>query len=126
MANKPKSRKRKPQKSAAPRHPQTEDRRSVVITVAWMLTTFATLGAELASLFTSWLAPYVHAPPGKMNPFLLLPGLTFFVALVSGMVVLLLTPLVFKFREEPPPPVITVAALFIALAPLGFLLFLSN
>jgi hypothetical protein len=94
-----------------------EDRRAEAVTVAWMLCTVATALAMTASLVGVWLV----GPPATgaaASPLSILTPLMLFVAAVTGFVAFCLTPLVYFFRRVPPPLMITVVAVAIAISPL--------
>ncbi len=46
------------------------------------------------------------------------PGLMLFTAAITGAICLLLTPLVYRFRQIPPPTSVTVLAVTVSLLPL--------
>jgi len=80
-----------------------------------MLTLVATLLAELGGGLARVMSAALTELPGAWRS---LPGLLLFMALVTGLVCLLLTPLVYRFRRVPPPTVITVWALVVSVTPL--------
>lgn len=91
-----------------------EDRRSEAVTVAWTLSIIATLGAEIVggvSLIATanWNAGETRSP---------LPALMLFIAFVTGVVCLLLTPLVHRFRRTPPPAPIRYVAVTASVLPI--------
>mgnify|MGYP007059441581 CR=1 FL=1 len=90
-------------------------------TVAWMLSAFATLIAQVLALI-AW--SLVSALVSDTSPSLLLPlpGLLLFVAILSGLVCLILTAVVYKVRDIPPPRTVTAGALVISLTPYAALL----
>jgi hypothetical protein len=108
----------KTKRSHRPREKRpAEGRRAETVTVAWMLCTVATALAMTASLVGVWLggAPATAAAPG---PLTILTPLMLFVGAVTGFVAFCLTPLVYLFRRVPPPLLITLVAVGIAISPL--------
>ncbi|MBP89906.1 MAG: hypothetical protein CMJ64_24900 [Planctomycetaceae bacterium] len=112
-----KKRKKKPkqQPRAGKASPPTEDRHSETATVAWMLTIIATLGAEIVGGLSVIVTGGWNVASDARSPF---PGLMLFIAAVTGVVCLLLTPLVYRFRRVPPPAAITYAAVTASVLPL--------
>jgi uncharacterized membrane protein len=100
-----------------------EERRSVAITVVWMLATLATVGAVAGSALVYSLTTALRpADPGLLQ---IVPGLLLLVGCCTGTLTLAVTPLVYRFRSDPPPRAIAVGAVLIAVAPwlvLGVLL----
>ena len=94
-----------------------EDRRGVVLTVAWMLTTMATLAALLTFGLTRWLVALVEDPQTLPVQARVFPGLMLATAAISGLVSLLLCGLAHRWSRQRPPRLITWAALLIAAAP---------
>jgi hypothetical protein len=83
-----------------------------VLTIGWMLTVVTTLVCELAFVL-------VRSMNRTGQPSLsMLAGLLLFAALVSGLVVLVMTPVVLRGRRQPPPRAVTIVSLVIAAAPL--------
>lgn len=117
MPNRPS--KRKP----SPDVPQ-ESRAAEALTVFWMLTMMATLAAELASAAV-WgllqLAGKAEDLPAAVG---LLPGLLMLIAVTTGILCLLLTPLAWHVRRQPPPLGVVVLAVVIGASPLLTLLVL--
>ena len=92
-----------------------EDRRAEAVTVAWMLTMVATLGAQVVGAGVLVLLRFMADPPQSLQAF---PGLMLFTAAITGLICILLTPLVYRFRRVPPPPGITTLAVTVSLLPL--------
>lgn len=84
--------------------------------MAWMLTMVATLGAEIVGACVSVVLGFFDSSPQTWQAF---PGLMLFTATITGMICLLLTPLVFRFRRIPPPTGITVMAVTVSVLPLA-------
>lgn len=102
-----------------------ENRASEAVTVFWMLTLMATLGAELASLAGRGLLALAEDPADVPGGVRMLPGLLLLVALVTGILCLLLTPVVYRVRSEPPPLGVTVIAALVGVSPLVALLLIQ-
>ena len=96
----------------------TETQAAEAVTVAWMLTLLATLLAEVSSSIVRMVA-LRQAEPGKLG---MLANLLFFIAVVSGIATVLLTPLTLSLRRTPPPRPLVVAAVVVGLLPLAVLL----
>ena len=94
-----------------------ESRAAEATTVAWMLTTLATLGAETIALI-GW-AVLAFVPGGDRAPpqLLALPPLMLLTASMTGMFGLLLAGVVHRIRAVPPPKAITVASVAISVLP---------
>ncbi len=97
-------------KEAPARREPTESRAAETLTVGWMLSVVTALVCEVASAAANLLAP----PKSLMA---LLAEYLLFAALVIGGVALLLTPLVFKLRRQPPPRGVTVFSLVVGATP---------
>ena len=93
--------------------PSNEDRRSVAVTVAWMLGMLVTLLAE----FIGIIANGMHLT--------MLPQLMLFVAVVGGVVTMALLPLVYRFRAVPPPRSISVFSVLVSVLPIVVLFAMS-
>ena len=119
--------KRERQGNRARRHHggRTEDRRAEAVTVAWMISTVATAVGIAVSAVVLWTA---QPPEDSQSPGLLasLAPLMLFSATITGLVALCLTPLVYFFRRHPPPLLITVCAVGIAIAPWATLLVMAS
>ena len=108
-------RKRK-QKSKSTRTPATvENGRAEFVTVAWMLATMTTLGAEVIGGLLRVVLSVVETAPTSLIAF---PNLMLFTAAVTGIVCLSLTPIVYRFRRVPPPTAVTVLAVTVSMIPL--------
>lgn len=82
--------------------------------MAWMLTLVATLAAEALGAIAAFFVWRIEA----VGPWDALPGLMWFIALVTGVACLLLMPLVYRFRREPPPTPVAALSLAAGLIPL--------
>ncbi|HZN36570.1 MAG TPA: hypothetical protein VFB80_22225 [Pirellulaceae bacterium] len=99
-----------------------ESRGAVALTVAWMLTCTSTAVAMLV-VVALWLISLAFPFPGpRPHPLLVVAGLLQFVALFTGLLCLLFTPLAYRVRRTSPPRPITIAAVLIGLAPIVTLL----
>jgi hypothetical protein len=79
--------------------------------------TFCAEALGLAGKLYFSYRPVADEPSGLV----LLPYVTLVIGLVSGVLCLLLTPLVYRLRKTPPPQLITLGAVLIGLAPLATL-----
>lgn len=62
---------------------------------------------------------------GGAHPLARLGGVMLFVAIATGVLALVLTPLAYRVRVVPPPRAITIAAVLIGLLPLAVLVLLA-
>jgi len=116
MAQSPKERRRqrrkeKDQANRAPAERAAVHRTAEATTVAWMLSLLATLVAEFLAIVGVVLIaifPRKEETPGFLE---MIPGSLGFSALVTGALCLILTPVVRRWRETPPPRAIEVTAL---------------
>jgi hypothetical protein len=116
--SKPKPRKPRPELIATERDSQTgEDRRGDAVTVGWMLAMMATAAGDVLALLAAIIMPTIALQAEKPGLALALPQLLLFVAAVTGIVCVLLTPVVYKFRRVPPPPQITGFGLVVSVLP---------
>jgi hypothetical protein len=101
-----------------------EDRGSVALTVVWMLTALATAAAMIV---VAGLRVFLwqYPPEGdQTQPIQLMPGLFLIVALTTGLLCLILTPVVHRFRVVAPPRQVSVVAVVVSLLPLATLMWL--
>jgi len=82
----------------------------------------ATAGADLVAL-ALWLLGrfWPGAANQPDNAWLFLPLLALFTASISGLVCLILTPVVYRLRRVPLPPAITAFAVVVSCLPWGML-----
>lgn len=122
-----KQRKERDQERSERKLPE-ESRQAEVLTVIWTLTIMATLGAELLLLIAGTLLLLFKQQPQEgadeavkqaVHPFAMIPGVLMFIAALTGLICLLLTPLVYRFREVAPPRVITAVAILASIVPLA-------
>src|SRR5687768_1150737 len=95
-----------------------ESRAAVATTVAWMLTCMSTAAGTAVALglrIVMLLAPGA----GGRHPLANVAGMLLAVALLTGVLCLLFTPLTYRVRRTPPPRSIAIAAVQIGLAPLA-------
>lgn len=129
MAKSPKElrrerRRRKAQAALAPEEQAARGRTVEAMTVAWMLAVLATIVAELLAVggvVLVALMPREDESPGLLG---MIPGSLGFSALVTGGLSLILTPVVRRMRDVPPPRAIVITALLTGGIP-WFLLLLS-
>ena len=102
-----------------------ESRGAVATTVAWMLLTLSCAAAQLTSLAMWGLAQSADIPANRPNALMLVASTLLFVAILTGVLVLALTPLVYRVRKSRPPLVVTLIALALAALPLILLVVLA-
>ncbi len=95
-----------------------ESRAAVAVTVAWMLTCMSTAMGMFVVLTLRLLMLAFPVAAGGIHPLARIAGVLLFVALATGAVCLLLTPLVHRVRAAAPPRAITVGAVLIGAAPM--------
>ena len=95
---------------------------SEAATVAWMLSLLATIGAEGLGLATR-LAMLVV---GSSVPLQAFSGTLLLVAALTGVLLLILTPLVLKVRDTPPPKPLVVAAYVAGTVPILTLVLMAT
>ncbi|MCI0361711.1 MAG: hypothetical protein L0211_24770 [Planctomycetaceae bacterium] len=110
--------KSKKQPPVAPLPDANESRGAVAVTVVWMLLALSCLAAQLVALVTWLFARGAGIPADRPNALLLVPTTLMMVALLTGILLVSITPLVYRIRRSPPPMAITVAAIVIAISPL--------
>jgi hypothetical protein len=102
-----------------------ESRAAVALTVAWMLTCASTAVAMFVAL-ALWLVSLAFPFAGpRAHPLVVVAGMLLFVALATGLLCLLLTPLAYRVRNTAPPRAIGIAAVLIGLAPMVTLIVLA-
>lgn len=104
--------------SRPPSADQIESRGAVSLTIAWMLTCLSTAVAVLLVLGLHLLALAFPAQTTSAHPLEQMAGVFLFVALLTGLLCLLFTPLTLLSRRRPPPRSISAAAVLIGLSPL--------
>lgn len=101
-----------------PQPDQRESRGAVALTVVWMLTCLSTAAGMAVVLAFRLLILTLPVAARGTHPLARIAGVLLFVAMMTGGLCLLLTPLVYRAREIAPPRAITIGALLIALSPL--------
>ncbi|MCA9173000.1 MAG: hypothetical protein KDB14_00725 [Planctomycetales bacterium] len=104
------SRSRSRNNPTPPESRPAEERSTEAMTIAWMLATMSTLMAMGASLLAYLLNQLVVKS---------LPQLLLLVSLISGLVVVVLTPLVLRLRKSKPPAAVTWFAVIVGLTPVA-------
>ncbi|MDE0734971.1 MAG: hypothetical protein OSB47_04055 [Pirellulaceae bacterium] len=105
--------KKVPVKTSTPLDPQ--QRTAEFLTVGWMLTTLATLAAEVVGLLAA--IPLYWSDVDWPAALLALPGLMLAVACLSGAVGLILCAVASRTRQDPAPSTITRGSIFICILP---------
>lgn len=110
MARRKKKKKNRPAKPSA--H-AGETLTAEGVTVAWMLSAMGTGATELVALLS--MAALAYEPIALSLPERadVLPWLLLFVAVITGTITLVLTPLVLRRRRTPPPSAIVNFAIFV-------------
>ena len=83
-----------------------------------MLLALSCLAAQLVALATWLVARAAGIPAGQPNALFLVPQTLMIVAVLTGLLLLVVTPLAYRVRRSRPPLAITIAALAIGVAPL--------
>src|SRR5262245_13540093 len=112
----------------SPREPQpdeNESRGAVALTVAWMLTCLSTTAGMLVVVALRLLMLAFPVAAGGVHPLARIAGVFLFIALMTGILCLGFTPLVYRLRQQPPPRAITIGAVLIGLSPFLLLLVLT-
>lgn len=94
-----------------------EKQRAEVTTIGWMLATMACLLFQIGWLVAALL---IRVTP-ESRALELAVGALFVAALTVSVVVLILTPIVYKFRQIPPPRPVTAFAVLVAIVPWALL-----
>jgi len=102
-----------------------ESRPAVALTVAWMLSCMSTAVGILTILALQLLMLAFPVAQGGKHPLAQVSGVLLFVALITGVVCLAFTPLVYRVRKAPPPSSITAGAILIGIAPIILLIILN-
>jgi integral membrane sensor domain MASE1 len=110
-------------KSEADRKDQllAETRSADAATVAWTLSAMATLGALALRWLVKLIINSTNDPKDLPEATLFIPGLMLFAALISGIIAVSLTPLVYRLRKISPPWQVTAGIGVIGLVPLALL-----
>ena len=105
------------QKRPHPQIPQ-ESRAAELVTVLWMLSALTTLVCEIGLLAAMG---YLHSH-SEAQYVAALYFLLWLTAIVAGTLTVALVPIVLKLRIQPPPPVVTMAAVIMGTAPWAMLI----
>ncbi len=114
MKARKKSRKR-PTDLTKPAAAQEETRASLTVTVGWMLGALATFAAEAVGVLVNTIVVVTQSAPTWLQA---VSQILFFVASITGLMTLLITPVCLKIRHVPPPKPITLLVIVIATTPL--------
>jgi hypothetical protein len=107
--------------------PQLYDhRRGDTITVAWVVSTLACALAGLIGAIGIYLTRGENDTDDHPDLWQGLTPLMLFIAAITGLMVICITPLVYIFRRTAPPLAITVVALCVAAFPLIALVVLAS
>jgi hypothetical protein len=104
---------------------EQESRAAVAVTVAWMLTCMSTAVGMLVVVGLRLLMIAFPVAAGVVHPLGRIAGVLLFVALMTGILCMALTPLVYRVRNTAPPRAIAVSAVMIGLAPMVLLIVLG-
>jgi hypothetical protein len=102
-----------------------ESRGAVALTIAWMLTCMSTAVAVLLVLALRLLMLAFPVAAGGVHPIGRIGGAFLFIALMTGVVCLVLTPLTLKARRRSPPQAVTIGAVLIGLSPVVVLVVIT-
>jgi len=102
-----------------------ESRGAVALTVAWMLACTSTAVAMLVVVSLELLSLIVPFHGPQAHPLRVVAGMMLLVALATGALCLVFTPLAYRVRQAPPPPIIAIAAVLIGLSPVVVLIVLA-
>ena len=109
-----------PVHSRQKRRRQTPESRSAeAITVFWMMTTVATLIAGLGAAFTKAIIFMQQTPTPATETVL---HILLWITLPTGALGLGVTPLVYRYRRQPPPRAVTYFAVAVSGLPWGIML----
>jgi hypothetical protein len=97
---------------------EQETRAAVALTVAWMLACMSTALGMLVVLGLRLLMIAFPGGGGGVHPLEGIAGVMLFVALSTGLLCLLFTPLAYRVRQIAPPRAIAVSAVLIGLSPI--------
>jgi hypothetical protein len=104
-------------RTRGPAAAQGESRATEALTVAWMLACMSAATSLLVAgamrLLMTWFPV-----AGRVHPLMAIARALFFVALASGALVLIFTPLVVRSRRRRAPRAIVITAVLIGLAPM--------
>jgi hypothetical protein len=101
-----------------------ESRGGEALTVFWMITAMATLVGVAASALAALLRRFWINGEEERFSLTMLPGVLLFTALVTGTLCLILIPIVFRVRREPPPRTVLWTAVLLGFTPWAALFFI--
>lgn len=117
----PKKRARSNSPDSPPPKPELEkaadQRRGDAVTVAWMLTAVFALAGEIVTIL-GLASIQFEMGLGDDRLVRLVSQMAMLIAVVAAVACLALIPLVYRFRDDPPPEAVTYGTLLIAAAPL--------
>jgi hypothetical protein len=114
-----------PMKDCESQPDEHESRAAVALTIAWMLTCMSTAAGMFVVLSLRLLMLAFPVAAGGVHPLGRIAGVLLFVAMITGIVCLGLTPLVHRTRQVAPPRTITIGAVLIGLSPMVMLIVLA-
>jgi hypothetical protein len=97
---------------------EAQDRSAIAVTVVWMLATFSCAAAQVVALVMWLVARSVGIPAGQPNALGVVAGILQMVAMLTGLLVLVLTPFAYRVGHTRPPRLVTIGAIIVALMPL--------
>ena len=119
-----KSKRKKPSAKSAPPAAAgfrpVEDRTVLALTVAWMLAALCSLAAELILLVVIAIEQWTLADD-QASGLQMAAGALLLAAVVTGVLCLVLTPLVWRMRPDTPPWPIMAGAILVGILPLATL-----
>ena len=104
---------------------EQESRAAVAVTVAWMLACTSTAVGMFVVLAFRFLMMAFPVAAGRDHPLGRIAGVLLFVAVMTGVVCLALTPVVYRVRGAAPPQAITIGAVMIGFSPIVMLIVLA-
>ena len=96
--------------SIKPAAAQEETRASLAVTVAWMLAALATFAAEAVGVLVNTIVVVAHSAPTWLHA---VSEILFFVATITGLMTILITPVCLKTRQVARPKPITLLVIVI-------------
>lgn len=109
-----------PRRPGTIRRESNESSAAEALTVAWMLSVMTTLACEVGAVLLHWY--FSRTEEVKSTAAEALTTLLQFAALIIGLVALVLVPIVYRLRREPPPMPVTAFAVIVGAAPLAVML----
>jgi len=103
------------QKQLAP----AETRTAEAATIAWMLSTMVTVLAAVVSLVSLALILVFAEEQEIAIQQAALPGFILFIGIITGIICLVLTPVVYQVRRVPPPRSVAIFAVAVGLTPMA-------